>query len=312
MQIEVENPSVDLSGILLFTIAIFLGGILVGVMSHMVSKVFYFVLISPVLVSIIAGFVINRAVVASRISLPLVVGIYGILLAFTLYSTYQYLGYLEARRDFAQYLQSIYILKDEDAVRAANLILIEETGIAGFGGYLLFRAKSGISFSGFITVRSVVVSDLDNINIQGIGVWMYWLLELIIISIFPVLSGVNISKSPAIQAGLMKFGKAVQIGNVEVGQLDLFKNLLLSQNFLDAGKQIELGEKTSHPTMEVYVRRFHRASLGPVLINIVRTFLDSKGLVRREGVLFVKLAANEYSKLTTSFDSPGIHAKNDD
>jgi hypothetical protein len=278
------------------------GGIVGGIIYFAVSQVFYLIILSPFAIGL---FAIGLSIISfrkARLSNKIIAGVFGIVLGLILYGTYQYAGYLQTKREATQFYQDTYDLEPGEARVAFDMVLQEETGSSGVLGYALLLAREGFSFTGYIAFEQMVVLETDDLTFQGPLAWLYWFAEFAIIAGCTIAGGLSAAGEAFIEAGLDQYRTRDQAGNIEMGDLDEFLEYLTSEQFERAINLIEFGEKTEHPTIEVYVQNPKKDSLSKGLLTVKRTSFDSKGRIRRENTFWQEISLDTLQLLKVPVD----------
>jgi hypothetical protein len=138
MQAYRPSDRVPLSGALILLAAAIIGGVIIGMIAYFISREFYLVLMFPMGMGLIRGFVIGGAVYFGKVRSPSAAALFSILLALVLYGTFRYAGYaIGFRKDLRAEIEASAggAISDEEYAFQERLFLQGETGARGFVGY---------------------------------------------------------------------------------------------------------------------------------------------------------------------------------
>ncbi len=278
------------------------GGVIGGIIYFAVSQVFYLIILSPIAIGLFGIVVSILSFRKARLSNKIIAGIFGLVLGLILYGTFQYAGYIQMNREVVQFYQDTYNLDPGEARVAFEMTLQEETGSSGVLGYILLLAQEGFSFTGYIAFEQMVVLETDDLTFQGPLAWIYWIVEFAIIAGCCIGAGLISASEPFIEAGLDQYQMRDQVGNIGTSDLDEFLRFLTREHFERAINLIEFGEKTEHPSIEIYIHSPKKDTLGKGLLTVMRTYLDSKGRIRRENTFWQEIGLDTLQLLNVPVD----------
>lgn len=294
----VPSHKAPLGGTLLGLMLVIGGGVGIGVLGFAVSQVINFIILFPLAMSLAAFFVHRFAFEKSRIRNRMLLLVFGIGIGVLAYGSYHYSNYRYELVQAGASLQDEYHLSPQEANRAINDYLLEETGIPGFGGYLRLTAREGINFTGHLMVSGTYLP-LPGLLLKGVGAWLFWLFELLLTCSLPVM----LSFEPILfcekHQGL--YGKPKQVGNVEQHEVSRFLGLLEGQQVAEAGELVLKGELLVHPTLEVYAQDCPGQGERDVLLTFKQTARSSGSRVTRRLLLRVECSAGEYARFSSRF-----------
>jgi len=172
------HPSniVPFPGLVLALAIVLVGGVMTGIAAYYFSTVIYMVLIFPLIMGFLAGWLAVIGVKLGKIRNPVVGTILGLLCGLVVYGsmwTAQYYGFKE------QVNQSIveqYGPQDRAQVeQTINQELVADTGQGGFVGFVMVTAKQGVEIVPFIS------STAQGTNLGETGSYIYFLIELALV-----------------------------------------------------------------------------------------------------------------------------------
>lgn len=136
----------------------------------------------------VAGLILVRHIRRWKVAHTLVAIFAALLIGGSIVATLHGLSYLSFVHNTARLFHEENNLSDAQARELINTFLVDSTGASGFWGFLLFQAEQGMSI-GKITSSS-------DTAISGIGVWLYWLFEAIVIVTIPDLMVFDAARAP--------------------------------------------------------------------------------------------------------------------
>ncbi len=172
---------VPLVGLLMMITAAVVGGLGAGVITYFVSRELYLILLFPILLGLLCGWIAALAVQIGRVRAPLVAGLFGVLMALILYGTYRYADYYWGfRGDQKGQIEDIYGQKinDDQYQQFEDMALEEEVGATGFVGYTKLTAREGI------TITRASRSSGSGLTLKGVILYIYWVSEIGLMAYF--------------------------------------------------------------------------------------------------------------------------------
>ncbi|MCP4140381.1 MAG: hypothetical protein GY755_08850 [Chloroflexi bacterium] len=161
--------------------ALFIGFIL-GAAVAFISDFFYFAFLFPILIGATAAWILGDVIKTRKIrSKPLIIFL-SILMGLIIYGTYHVVSYTnfrtQAKSSFVARAEEEGTLTNQEIFDLSKEIvdfsLIQETGESGFLGYILFKAKVGVSIG--------KVFRSSKLNLGSFFTWIYWLIEFLLIT----------------------------------------------------------------------------------------------------------------------------------
>jgi hypothetical protein len=149
-------------------------GLGVGVAEGLVDDWFSLLVIFPLLIGAAAGGLAVWAVARFRLRAPLLAMVLAAAGGTAGYVAVHVIDYLQFRSRFEAQIK----LADPAVTDAASVLddlLVAETGKSGFRGYLSSAARQGVS------IKRMSSSD-DGIKLSGIGAWIVWSCELLLVA----------------------------------------------------------------------------------------------------------------------------------
>lgn len=183
----------NIHGILLSILIVVAGGILISLVATLISFYVYVIFFFPLGMGYAAAKIIQKTIITNKIRIPFWSIVLGVLAGFVIFGTFHYGDYLLFR------FYTTYTLNQESLAefgrsdssvsnRMIDYFLEDETGHPAFVGYILWRAKVGISASHFFG------GSYSNIGTSF--TWVYWLFELVFIGLPGISMGYEAASKP--------------------------------------------------------------------------------------------------------------------
>jgi len=297
-----QNPYVSSAkALILFAGAILisiLGGSLAGVTTAAVSSIFYIAVIFPVVMGFVGGYIATTAIHLATIRKTAQLTLVALLVVISMYGTYHYGRYVAFQMQMSLKIYSGLTdatnEKNFDVAKAfANYALEEETGHSGFLGYMLFKAKEGLSIGRFYSS--------NRINLGPILTWAYWVLEFGIILWLTLSIGKKETLIPVCDACGSRYGKEKHLGGV-IGQKEsLLLNLIKQKDFTEFGNIIE--ENADLPSVELYAQHCEKCQKGMSHLFVRRAFHNTSGRLQFADVFQTTLQPTEKTILSEQLKS---------
>jgi hypothetical protein len=158
---------------IVWLVSVLVGAMVWGVLVSIISQTIYLIILFPAAMGALGGGMLSRTIRTSKMRNPTVAILYGVIVAAAIYGSLHYFDYLF----FRQGMESIVSQKvaNPDLVDPAiDMIIVGETGLPGFLGYLVLAAKHGVS------IGHIGTGSLFTLN-APLTV-LYWLAEFGIIA----------------------------------------------------------------------------------------------------------------------------------
>lgn len=270
METNTLSSRISLSS-LLGPLLILVGGGLIGLAAAVVGSLFYIVLVFPVAMGVAAGWLVSRAVRAMKIRAALPMIALSVLAAAAIYGSYHYGRYIALQ--VQTWLELSSSTSEQVDLKVARIFvdyaLKEETGYTGFSGYLLYKAKSGISIGRFYSQNRLALT--------SVFAWLYWLLELGVILWIARGMGERQMRKPACECCGSWLGGERHLGGTVPANESLLLDLLRRSDLVELGRLI--GQETGLPSLELYLQGCEACGQGGSTLTVRRASLGSRGLV---------------------------------
>jgi hypothetical protein len=177
-------------------------------------------------------------------------------------------------------VQRSYSVEPAAAGRAFDQQLVKETGMAGFAGYMLLRAREGESYTSYILDGGIPIHEF-RYTLKSTGAWIYWLIEALIIIILPAWLGFDVGQRPFSLGATNWYEPSPQlIGTVSLDNKEQFLRLLSSGALQEAGELIAPEGQMKHPTIEV-MEQYTEPKSSHILLSVKQTQRASPGSIKR-------------------------------
>lgn len=247
-------------------------GWVIGVIAAVVGSIFYLILLFPVGMGIAGGSIVREAVRVLNIRRASRLLLVSALMAAVIYVTFHYGRYV------ALQIQAMFELSAEmpdftldEKLEFAKIIvdysMEEETGYSGFVGYMLFKAKTGISIGRFYSQ--------NRLNLTSALAWMYWALEFGIILWVLYNSGRKQMSVLRCESCGKPYGREQHLGGTIPANEPLLLDLLQRSDMVELGKLI--GKDTGLPSVELYMQRCDACGQSSSHITVRRALPAARG-----------------------------------
>ena len=298
MALRKMSDAPNRSAMILFVLIAVPLGVLVGGIYYLVAQLVPLIMVDTFISALVALAVMAVLQRKAAIAKPILALMFALIFSVVIYVTYRYLNYQWFRTDAVRYLQTTYQLGSAATVQKLEAWLLENTGHRGLVGYLVLQAQEGIGLTPLIGYQGIVAPLGTGFRLTGVLVWLFWLLEFLVIVGLLSWLGPASAKYPFASAGVSRLGN--QLGTVPLAQSDEFVHRLQIEDFDAAWALINFGEEDSHPTVVVYAHQNHNKTEARSLLLIARTRFDEKGQVRRDELFWTEVPNNKIPSQTPS------------
>lgn len=275
----------------LFLLATVPVGILVGGLYYVVSRIVPLMLVDAFITALLALVVLVILQRKAAVANPVIAFVFALLFSVFIYTTYRYIGYQWFRADALHYLQTTEQISAATATREFESWLVDKTGQKGLLGYLILQTRIGIGLAPMLSYQGVVAPVGSGFRLTGALVWLFWLVEFLIIAGLLAWIGMKSARYPFAAAGVSQMGN--QIGNVAIEQADKFAQLLKIEAFEKAWQLLMFDGEAHHPTVEVYVHQNRKKAASNGLVLAAYTSLDRNGRVCRKELFWTEVPNNK-------------------
>jgi hypothetical protein len=267
-----------------------IGGGLVGMAAGLVGSFFYLAIVFPIGMGFAGMWVAEAAARAGRVREKSRVLVVFVLTALVLYGAFHYSRYLVFQAGSWLALSKEGGAQMDMALARAltNYALRQETGHAGFFGYLLLRAKDGVSIGRFYSQNRLALT--------GFLVWLYWAVEFGLI-LWIMQGGVkDYLRVPVCETCGRRLGREHHLGGTTPANEPLLLDLLGRHDLAGLGGL--LVKDAGLPSVELYMRKCDRCGQSTSVLTVRRARLGTRGVVlsdvskatlpAQEGTLFLQ------------------------
>ncbi len=230
---------------LIFVLLSILGGLVMGFAFGIVCSFVYLVIVFPILIGFLGGYIIteNAKYMKTR-NVSLIIST-SVLTAVVLFAAIFYTRFMGVQ--VITSLKTFGGLSDKNLMAAkvlVNYALEKDTGYPGFVGYVLFKAKQGVSIGRVF--RS------DSLNLGPVFTWLYWLAELGAITYITIFKGKEIASKQFCEFCNSWYAGKKHIGGVPAAKAAEIVNLIKQNDYVGVGKALE--ENPEMPSAEFYLQ----------------------------------------------------------
>lgn len=180
-------------GVILLLLFAVVGGVGVGVVLLLSSRVVYLIFASVMIAAVVGGWMVALAARLGKVRVAGVAFLFGLLTGVLIYGTYRYGQYLDERQIAReQILAEAPSLKPDEVEQLIDEVLVEETGYSGFVGMTLLDAEAGMTV---VPTRGSSSAELTLNKELTIG---YWAMEILIMTLGTGFAAMSRSKQLAV------------------------------------------------------------------------------------------------------------------
>ena len=212
------------SDIVFFLLSLF-GGVIAGLAFGIVGTFIYLILVFPVMMGSIGGYIINENAKYTKTRNQNFIVLVSFITVLALYVSFHFMRYISL-----QGMTALQVFGDfsDKSLEAAKVVieyaLKKETGQSGFIGYILFRAKEGVSIGRIFSST--------RLNLGPIFTWIYWPIEIGIIAFITVSTGKKVVKKPFCQSCNSWYTEQKHIGGISASKETELLDLIRQREFL--------------------------------------------------------------------------------
>ena len=249
-----------------------LAGVLAGIIAAIFSQLIYMVLVFPLLMGFAGGRVITGGIQMGKIRKAPQMIFLALVAAITIYGTYHYGRYiaLQIETSFTMFPGFSEATADKHLSAAKALVdyaLKKETGLSGFAGYMLFKAKEGVSIGRWY--------QNDRLNLGPVLTWGYWLLEFGMIFYVTFLTGKNLINRAFCECCGNWYGSERHLGGTRMANKSALAGLIEQKDFIGLGNLLEPNAEV--PSLELYWQGCEVCRKSHSQLVMRHTFQGKKG-----------------------------------
>lgn len=258
---------------ILFLLALLVFGAGLGVLTFFVSKLVYLVILFPILLGFACGFIAQTAVKIGKVRSPIVAAVFTVLMVLIMYGTVRMCEYL----DFKQQLRTMIVEEYGETDQALidefeNAVLEDETGQTGLLGFVAYEAKEGESFTR--------LSDTDGssgISISGVGAYIYWFIEILIIAGIALSMVIKQARTPFCETCDRWYGGDYYFGALPMSEKETVKAAFESGVFSPITKQLH--KSANLPAIGFYLNICPQCQTSDAVFTAKLLSVGSKGKI---------------------------------
>jgi hypothetical protein len=266
------SPGRRMADLIATAFLVLLAGGLAGIIAAIVSQLIYIVLVFPLLIGFVGGRVIMGAIQMAKIRKAPQMILLSFVAAIAIYGTYHYGRYigLQIETSFTMFPGFSEATADKHLSAAKAFVdyaLEKETGYSGFVGYMLFKAKEGVSIGRFY--------HSDRLNLGPVLTWFYWALEFGIILAITIYTGRNLIRRPFCESCGNWYSREKHLGGTNSANGSVLAELITQKDFIQIGRLLE--EDAGLPSLEVYWQGCEVCGKSRSQLVVRRAFQSQKG-----------------------------------
>jgi hypothetical protein len=281
------SGKVPASGYLKMSLAAIAGGSFIGGLTHLISQLFYLIILFPIGIGVLGGCFIAVSINSGKVRNPLVAGMFALVTGFSIYGSTNYLDYVRFRHDTIAEIKKDVEFKTANPDDEIDNFLKNETNNDGFIGFVKYRAKQGVSIGR--------IGRSEN-NIGEVATWIYWLVELSIIQLILVLIAKEVAKQPFCESCDAWYKEEEPIGTVTEALANQFLDLLNNDRFAEAGQLIDYDIIVTEASHSLIVKKqiSPADSNGDIFIKIGEIQIDEDGKSNTKEILSGMISPTDY------------------
>lgn len=274
MRIYKPSGRVPFFGLIIFVIAGAIFGTAIGVVAYLISRLIFFLIISPLVLAAISGGLVYLNIRWGKIRNPAFGLIAGLLLGIFIFGVYWGAGYVDVLNQVANTAPN----KNEDLSSVINRLLsarttldriLREEGIEqpGILGYVLWLAEEGLSFSRTSSPSSTSITLNREMTLA------YWGIEALLVIGGAALAGFRSAKQVFCESGKrwLKEGDYQLVGTVDARASGQFVQVLRSGDYRTAGRYMTLGRSMGLVQVKVAMcAEPDLSSSGEMMVRVIR------------------------------------------
>jgi hypothetical protein len=283
------SNKVPSAGFTWLTVTALIGGVAIGGATALVSRLFYLIVLFPILMGTGGGFLQAYAVNRGKVRNPMIAGAFAILTGLVIYGSLNASYYLAFRQEATAELKKSTGQSDDaliDKILDENL-LQQETGSTGFLGFLKYSAKQGVG----------ITRGSSKIELKNEWAWGYWAIELAAICGITAFMAFAAAKEPFCENSDEWYLPMESVGSVPNEESENFLSLIKNENFVKAGALIDPQKQSPAPNLVVHLQRSPGDRLNDLVLTATRTSLDNKGNVSSSEVIKGMISPSQYAQL---------------
>jgi hypothetical protein len=283
------SNKVPSAGFTWLTVTALIGGVAIGGATALVSRLFYLIVLFPLLMGTGGGFLQAYAVNRGKVRNPMIAGAFAILTGLVIYGSLNVGYYVAFRQEVAKEVKKNLGQSDDAQVNKIieENILEQETGSTGFLGFLKFSAKQGVG----------ITRGSSKLELKNEWAWGYWAIELAIISGITAFMAFAAAKEPFCENSDEWYLPMESFGSVPNEESENFLNLIKNENFVKAGALIDPQKRSPVPNLVVHLQRSLGDRLNDLILTASKTSLDNKGNVSSSEVIKGMISPSQYAQL---------------
>jgi hypothetical protein len=243
------SPQRAIVGFIATTILVALAGSLVGIIASIFSHLIYIVFVFPLMMGVVGGNTITGAIRLAKIRKSSQLIFLSLLATTTIYGTFHYGRYVGLQvQTSLEVFPGLSQATEAKNLRVAKALvdyaLEKETGYSGFVGYMLFKAKDGVSIGRFY--------QSNRLNLGSILTWVYWTMEFGVILWVAIHMGKKLVRMSFCEFCGNWYGKEKHLGGTTLANQVSLLDLINKKDFIELGRLME--ENAELPSLEIYLQ----------------------------------------------------------
>jgi hypothetical protein len=250
------------------TVMVLFWGVIIGLGAAVLSNLVYLVFVFPVAMGFASSNMIAHAIQMAKIRSALQLVFLCLLSAVAVCGTFHYSRYIAFQlRGAWEIFGDLDQATDPENLQVTQAFLDyaleEETGHTGFFGYMLYRAKDGMSIGRFLD--------------SGLT-WLYWLAEFGVILWIPLSQGRKLIQTAFCEACGNRIESEKHLGGTATANEPRVLELIRQKDFAELGRLLRQNDEV--PSLELYYQGCQVCGQSRSRLVMRHAFQGAKGVLQ--------------------------------
>lgn len=287
-------PSSGFTWMLLSAIA---GGVVIGGITWAISNLIYLLILFPIGMGFAGGAANSFGVRQGKVRNPLIAGAVGVFTGLVIYATFFGGDYLKFKQAASEEITKAAGQEIDSATKEKliDTFLAEKTQSTGILGFVKYSAQQGVNIGKVGTKGFTLNEPLT---------WIYWLIELGIISGISGAIAYGSAKDPFCEGCDRWYDNKKRVGNVDENLSQRFLELVNQDNLPRAGEQVDPAANIVVNSLEVHLQECPNCPTGDAILTIDRASTNSNGNLELKQVLQGTISRHQQSQFLQAANTP--------
>lgn len=270
-----------------------LAALVMGTILHLVGRAFYLILVFPVVWGFLLGVIMAKAVRLGKCRNTMVVVIVGLAVSAVSYVNYHGCDNAYIRGQVKEGIVQETKCSPEEADKAYEKYLVEEHGGTGFWAELSLRASFGMN------IGRPGRSGSDKPLITGTGMYVYWIIELLVIAGLCVMAPFKAARE-AFCEPCLEWYERKEVGRIGDTSARIAQKALAAKDYPAFASC--LGEVTGNVVFAL--EKCPKCAASPVKVLLEAVLRDEKGKETRQTLYDDMFAREQANALLSAAAAP--------